>query len=139
MASSLLLSAFQTHDEGTRTEKQHILVVDDDQGIQASLAAFLRRTGFEVSTASDSTLVQAASIPKTTIETRSVRMINASVFFSALERARFFCNIDTPYMELQVIYAHSLRGRVRFGYCQLDNCAVLRRAWRRECGAMPGL
>jgi DNA-binding response OmpR family regulator len=32
---------------------QHILVVDDDQGIQASLAAFLRRTGFEVSTASD--------------------------------------------------------------------------------------
>jgi DNA-binding response OmpR family regulator len=33
--------------------KQHLLVVDDDQGVQASLAAFLRRAGFEVSTASD--------------------------------------------------------------------------------------
>jgi DNA-binding response OmpR family regulator len=41
-------------------EKQHILVVDDDQGIQASLAAFLRRTGFEVSTASDG--VQALAL-----------------------------------------------------------------------------
>jgi DNA-binding response OmpR family regulator len=36
-----------------RSEKQHILVVDDDQGIQASLAAFLQRSGFEISTAPD--------------------------------------------------------------------------------------
>jgi len=36
-----------------RNKKQHIMVVDDDQGIQDSLSAFLRRTGFEVSTASD--------------------------------------------------------------------------------------
>jgi DNA-binding response OmpR family regulator len=33
--------------------KQHILIVDDDQGIRASLKAFLERTGFEVSTACD--------------------------------------------------------------------------------------
>jgi len=33
--------------------KQHILIVDDDQGIRASLKAFLERTGFEISTASD--------------------------------------------------------------------------------------
>jgi len=33
--------------------KQHILVVDDDQGVRASLTAFLERTGFEVSTAAD--------------------------------------------------------------------------------------
>ena len=34
-------------------KKQHILVVDDDQGIRNSLAAFLERTGYEISTASD--------------------------------------------------------------------------------------
>jgi len=33
--------------------RQHILIVDDDQGIRASLKAFLERTGFEISTASD--------------------------------------------------------------------------------------
>lgn len=33
--------------------KKHILIVDDDQGIQASLASFLGRAGFKVSTASD--------------------------------------------------------------------------------------
>jgi DNA-binding response OmpR family regulator len=34
-------------------EKQHILVVDDDSGICASLSAFLGRAGFQVSTAGD--------------------------------------------------------------------------------------
>ena len=43
-----------------RNGKQHILIVDDDQGIQASLAAFLGRTGFEVSTASNG--VQALAL-----------------------------------------------------------------------------
>jgi DNA-binding response OmpR family regulator len=33
--------------------KKKILIVDDDQGIQVSLAAFLERAGFQVSTASD--------------------------------------------------------------------------------------
>jgi DNA-binding response OmpR family regulator len=33
--------------------KQHILIVDDDQGIRASLKAFLERTGFEITTACD--------------------------------------------------------------------------------------
>lgn len=34
-------------------KKPHILIVDDDQDIQASLTSFLKRTGFEVSNASD--------------------------------------------------------------------------------------
>lgn len=47
-------------DEQLGEERQHILIVDDDQGIQTSLTAFLRRTGFEVSTASDG--VQALAL-----------------------------------------------------------------------------
>ena len=34
-------------------KKHHVLIADDDQGIQASLTAFLSRTGFEVSTVSN--------------------------------------------------------------------------------------
>lgn len=34
-------------------DKNHILIVDDDRGIQTSLASFLERTGFKVSTAGD--------------------------------------------------------------------------------------
>ena len=42
------------HDkEHPVTEKQRILIVDDDDGVRNSLAAFLGRTGFEVQTASD--------------------------------------------------------------------------------------
>lgn len=40
-------------DDQPEDQKQHILIVDDDQDIQASLTAFLKRTGFEVSNASD--------------------------------------------------------------------------------------
>ncbi len=36
-----------------RNDKKHILIVDDDQGIQTSLASFLERAGFKVSTAGD--------------------------------------------------------------------------------------
>jgi DNA-binding response OmpR family regulator len=38
---------------GAIQEKKHILVVDDDSGICASLSAFLSRSGFKASTASD--------------------------------------------------------------------------------------
>jgi DNA-binding response OmpR family regulator len=34
-------------------DKKHILIVDDDQGIQTSLASFLARGGFKISTAGD--------------------------------------------------------------------------------------
>ncbi|MGD8753632.1 MAG: response regulator transcription factor [Anaerolineales bacterium] len=37
----------------TENKKKKILIVDDDEGIRASLAAFLNRAGFRVSTASE--------------------------------------------------------------------------------------